>query len=146
MAKKRDRDEESGSVGISVRLPAALLTEIDKIADAERRTRGNVMRILLEDAIETRNIVRQYSGQGKLIFQKGQAASVNYQINEFQPLTPGGSPIRRGRVTHTEGHPLWHPITSLHPGPFVLAMSDGRKLKVFLKSLQGWIEGTGDFF
>jgi hypothetical protein len=53
---------------------------------------------------------------------------------------------RRGRVSHAEGHPDWHPIASLHAGPFTLVMSDERKLKVFMKTLQGDIQGTGDFF
>ena len=33
-------------------LSTALLAEIDRIADEERRTRANVVRILLEDGLE----------------------------------------------------------------------------------------------
>lgn len=51
MAKK---PKEEGSVGVSVRLPATLLAEIDRLAEQERRTRGNVIRLLLEDALKAR--------------------------------------------------------------------------------------------
>jgi metal-responsive CopG/Arc/MetJ family transcriptional regulator len=53
MAKKPEK-QEAGSVGISVRLPSTLLAEIDRIAEQERRTRGNLIRILLEDALKVR--------------------------------------------------------------------------------------------
>jgi metal-responsive CopG/Arc/MetJ family transcriptional regulator len=53
MAKKPEK-EDAGSVGVSVRLPSTLLAEIDRIADQERRTRGNVVRLLLEDALKAR--------------------------------------------------------------------------------------------
>lgn len=46
--------EEPESVGVSVRLPLALLEEIDQLAEDERRTRGNVIRLLLEDALKQR--------------------------------------------------------------------------------------------
>ena len=46
--------QEPESVGVSVRLPAALLEEIDRLAEQERRTRGNVIRLLLEDALKQR--------------------------------------------------------------------------------------------
>jgi metal-responsive CopG/Arc/MetJ family transcriptional regulator len=53
MARKQEaRDPES--VGVSVRLPATLLAEIDSLAVEERRTRGNLMRLLLEDALKSR--------------------------------------------------------------------------------------------
>jgi metal-responsive CopG/Arc/MetJ family transcriptional regulator len=50
--KKLEQDTES--VGVSVRLPATLLEQIDRLASEERRTRGNVVRILLEDALKAR--------------------------------------------------------------------------------------------
>lgn len=57
MAKKPEaKDPES--VGVSVRLPATLLAEIDSLAEQERRTRGNVIRIALEDWLDGH-------GQGK---------------------------------------------------------------------------------
>ena len=49
------RPKEQGSIGVSVRLPAALLAEVDRLAEEERRTRGNMLRILLEDALKARN-------------------------------------------------------------------------------------------
>jgi metal-responsive CopG/Arc/MetJ family transcriptional regulator len=54
--KKADKTEEPETVGVgvSVRLPAVLLAEIDRIAQDERRNRANVIRILLEDALEAR--------------------------------------------------------------------------------------------
>ena len=39
---------------MSVRLPADLLAQIDELAAKERRTRGNMVRILLEDALKER--------------------------------------------------------------------------------------------
>ena len=48
------KQPEPGSVGVSVRLPANLLAEIDRIAADERRTRGNVIRIALEDWLKER--------------------------------------------------------------------------------------------
>jgi len=51
MAKTK---EEAESVGVSVRLPVNLLEEIDSLAEEERRTRGNVIRMLLEDALKQR--------------------------------------------------------------------------------------------
>ena len=41
-------------MGVSVRLPATLLAEIDRLAQQERRTRGNLVRILLEDALKAK--------------------------------------------------------------------------------------------
>ena len=51
MAKTK---EEPESLGVSVRLPATLLAEIDRLAEVERRTRGNVIRLLLEEALKQR--------------------------------------------------------------------------------------------
>ena len=53
MARKPEaKDPEY--VGVSVRLPATLLAEIDSLAVEERRTRGNLIRLLLEDALKSR--------------------------------------------------------------------------------------------
>jgi len=52
MARK-DKDEP-GTVGVSVRIPTEMLREIDRLADQERRTRGNMVRVLLEDALKQR--------------------------------------------------------------------------------------------
>lgn len=53
MPKKTDKENE-GTTALSVRLPNALLAQIDRIVTDERRTRGNVVRILLEDALKAR--------------------------------------------------------------------------------------------
>jgi hypothetical protein len=98
-------------------------------------------------------LIQTYTGEGKLIFERGQEATVNYSIEELQNFVSDGmggqlptTRDRRGRVSHAEGHPDWHPITSLQPGPLTLVLSDGRKLKVILTTLQGSVQGTGDFF
>lgn len=54
MAKKPEKKEEQPSVAVSVRLPGDLVTEIDTIASDERRSRGNTIRLLLEDALKAR--------------------------------------------------------------------------------------------
>ena len=57
MAKMRalkQEPQELESVGVSVRLPSLLLAQIDTLAEQERRTRGNVIRLLLEDALKQR--------------------------------------------------------------------------------------------
>ena len=51
MAKSKPEPE---SVGVSVRLPSSLLVQIDRLAEQERRTRGNLIRLLLEDALKSR--------------------------------------------------------------------------------------------
>jgi hypothetical protein len=94
-------------------------------------------------------LIKRYSGQGKLIFEDGSSAIVKYVINEFQDYTPEGLPTvkdTRGRITHADGHPNWHPITPLHSEPYTLVMEDGSKLKVFLIDSQGSVQGTGPFF
>lgn len=96
-------------------------------------------------------VIERYSGQGKLVFADNEAATVNYSFQEFVSDGLGGQvPTvrdRRGRVSHAKGHPDWHPIVTIHPaGPFTLVLSDGRKLKVSLRNLQGSFQGTGDFF
>jgi hypothetical protein len=95
----------------------------------------------------TEKLIQRYSGQGKLIFQPNQEATVSYLIEEFQGYDGEFPTFRdtRGRISN-EGHPDWHPATGLHPGPFTLVMSDGRKLKVFLSDLHGSFKGTGEFF
>jgi hypothetical protein len=76
--------------------------------------------------------------KGNLILGRGQTATVNYWAEQD---ASGGW---HGRISHAEGHPDWHPIVALHPGPLTLVMSDGRKLKVFLDSLKGSFHGTDD--
>jgi hypothetical protein len=41
---------------VSFRLPAALLAQIDRLANDERRTRGNAIRLLLEEALRVRTV------------------------------------------------------------------------------------------
>jgi metal-responsive CopG/Arc/MetJ family transcriptional regulator len=53
MARKQEA-KDAESVGVSVRLPATLLANIDRLAVEERRTRGNLIRLLLEDALKSR--------------------------------------------------------------------------------------------
>jgi metal-responsive CopG/Arc/MetJ family transcriptional regulator len=48
------RREGPESVSVSVRLPSSLLAQIDGLAEQERRTRGNAIRLLLEDALKQR--------------------------------------------------------------------------------------------
>ena len=99
-------------------------------------------------------LIRKYEGQGQLIFEDDQvAAAVNYSIDEFLEFVPDGlggqlptTLDRRGRVSHVEGHPYWHPVTALQSGPFTLVMNDKRKLKVSMVNLQGSVQGKGDFF
>lgn len=38
----------------TVRLPNEMLSQVDRLANDERRTRGNMLRILLEDALKAR--------------------------------------------------------------------------------------------
>jgi len=100
------------------------------------------------DAEKKGKLVQQYSGRGKLHFGEDEAAEVTYQIDEFVPDDAPASLIRRGRVSHAVGDPSWHPIISLHPGPFVLVMTDHRerKLNVFFKDIAGSVVAWGDFF
>jgi hypothetical protein len=88
--------------------------------------RGNRLCELMQPAIE----------EGNLIFNRTQTATVNYWAEK------DASGEWHGRITNAEGYPNWHPIVSIHPGPFTLVMSDGRKLKVFLESLEGVFHGT----
>jgi hypothetical protein len=98
-------------------------------------------------------LLNQYSGQGTLIFDGNGSASVTYRIDEFQDFISDGlggeipgMKDTRGRVNHVQVHPNWHPLVSVGPGPFTLVLEDGRKLKVIFASLDGSIQGTGDFF
>ena len=54
MANRNKQEEEKGSVGVSVRLPGEMVAQIDRMAEGERRSRGNMIRILLEDALKAR--------------------------------------------------------------------------------------------
>ena len=54
MAKKAEQEESKGSIGVSVRLPEHLVREIDRLADQDRRSRGSMIRLLLEDALTGR--------------------------------------------------------------------------------------------
>jgi metal-responsive CopG/Arc/MetJ family transcriptional regulator len=59
MAKVTAKQPEPESVGVSVRLPSLLLAQIDSLAGQERRTRGNVIRLLLEDALALKAATRE---------------------------------------------------------------------------------------
>jgi predicted DNA-binding protein len=52
MAKDTKSDE--GTVATSVRLPAHLRERLETIAEEERRTLGNVIRIAIEDWLDAR--------------------------------------------------------------------------------------------
>ena len=98
-------------------------------------------------------LVKQYSGQGTVIFDSKQSAAVTYRIGEYQDFISDGMggripgmKDRRGRVNRVQGHSNWHPILSLNPGPVTLVMKDGRKLKVIFASSDGSVQATGDFF
>jgi hypothetical protein len=73
-------------------------------------------------------LIEQYSGHRTLEFDNSESASVTYRIDDFQDFI---SDRWAAGARVAEGHPDWHPIVSLNPGPFTLVMRDGRKLKVF---------------
>jgi len=50
----KTKSEEAGTTGVSVRLPNEMLEQVDKLANDERRTRGNAIRLLLEEALQSR--------------------------------------------------------------------------------------------
>lgn len=50
-----NKEDEDGSIGTSIRLPKELRARLGQIAAEERRTFGNVVRILLEDALAARD-------------------------------------------------------------------------------------------
>ena len=98
-------------------------------------------------------LIAQHSGNGRLTLEDGESVRVTYQIDEFQESVSDGAsgerptiPNIRGKVIHGEGHPNWHPIVSLHPGPFTLVMNDGRKLTVVMETEPGAVRGTSGFF
>jgi metal-responsive CopG/Arc/MetJ family transcriptional regulator len=51
----KTKGEEPGTTGVSVRLPNDMLASIDRLANDERRTRGNAIRLLLEEALQVRS-------------------------------------------------------------------------------------------
>jgi predicted transcriptional regulator len=53
---------DDGTVATSVRLPARLRARLQAIADEERRTLGNVIRIAIEDWLAMRDVKK---GAGK---------------------------------------------------------------------------------
>jgi predicted transcriptional regulator len=55
MAKERSKPVDDGTVATSVRLPADIRQRLEEIADEERRTLGNVIRIALEDWLALRS-------------------------------------------------------------------------------------------
>jgi hypothetical protein len=100
-----------------------------------------------------KKLVKQYSGQGTLIFKDNESAPVNYRIDEFQDFEPDGSggelpgfKEMRGRVNHIQGHPNWHPLAFTEQAALTLVMDDGRKLKVYLETPDGQLRPTGGFF
>jgi metal-responsive CopG/Arc/MetJ family transcriptional regulator len=53
--KKLEQDTELLGVGVSVRLPPTSLEQIDRLANEERRSRANLIMILIEDALKARS-------------------------------------------------------------------------------------------
>jgi predicted transcriptional regulator len=51
---KKQPEQERGTTSVSVRLPDELLRQIDGLARTSRRTRGQVMRLLLEAGLTTK--------------------------------------------------------------------------------------------
>ena len=51
---KTQPEQERGTTSVSVRLPDELLQQIDGLARTSRRTRGQVMRLLLEAGLTTK--------------------------------------------------------------------------------------------
>ena len=56
--KKVGASRASGesTTGVSVRLPDEMLAQVDQLANDERRTRGNAIRLLLEEALRGRKL------------------------------------------------------------------------------------------
>jgi len=52
--KTQQPEQERGTTSVSVRLPDELLQQIDTLARTSRRTRGQVMRLLLEAGLTTK--------------------------------------------------------------------------------------------
>jgi metal-responsive CopG/Arc/MetJ family transcriptional regulator len=57
MAKKTERDDR-GTSSVSVRLPDKLIAQIDSRAKEEHRSRGNLIRMLLEETMEPKKVRR----------------------------------------------------------------------------------------
>ena len=51
--------QDTGSVHVSIRLPRELVDAVDRLAEDERRIRTQMIRILLEDALEDRRNTRK---------------------------------------------------------------------------------------
>ena len=54
MARRNEPEDIQGSASVSIRLPKEMLDQIDRMAEEERRSRGNMIRYLLEDALQAR--------------------------------------------------------------------------------------------
>lgn len=61
-------------------------------------------------------LVKQYTGQGTLVFKDNESAPVKYRIDEFQDFNPDGLGGHtpglkelRGNVNHVQGHPQLAP-------------------------------------
>lgn len=97
--------------------------------------------------------IQTYRGRGQLIFDTDEAIPVNYVIEDYQNVTSDGlggqlptTKDRRGRVSHVDGHPDWHPVTPLHLGSATLVLNDERKLKVAVRDTKGSLQGSGEFY
>jgi predicted transcriptional regulator len=53
-SKKPQSDDETGTLQVSMRLPASLVRRLDELAEQERRSRSNAVVLLLERALEAR--------------------------------------------------------------------------------------------
>ncbi len=94
-------------------------------------------------------LIKTYSGQGQLIFTSNESVPVVYSINEYHDFNLDGLLVggdRRGRISHAEGHPAWHPLGLVEAGILTLIIEDGRKLKVMFANSEGSIQASGDFF
>lgn len=58
MSKERSKADE-GTIATSVRLPADMRERLEAIAEEERRTLGNVIRIAIEDWLDERGRGKQ---------------------------------------------------------------------------------------
>jgi hypothetical protein len=100
-----------------------------------------------------RKLIKQYGGEGTLIFDNNGSAPVSYRIDEFQDFIsdglggelPGLKELR-GSVNHVQGHPNWHPIAFAEQALLTLVMDDGRKLKLYLRTPEGSVQASGGFF
>jgi Arc/MetJ-type ribon-helix-helix transcriptional regulator len=69
------------TVATSIRLPADLLRQVDEEADTDARTRSNMIRVLLREALERRDEARR----GGLVCRTGPAPVERYPAD---PVTP----------------------------------------------------------